>query len=166
MARYALIRDGSVAEMRDVDPAKIATHKLADDGGPLLRPVVDPGPPDYRKELAVLSTNISVEKTQVLVSYDVVPKGDADQRAAVKAEARRRILARLPDWKQQNMTARGVELQDIWRRAGSWSPEEQAEADALAGEWAWIKDVRAASDAIEALGEIPIDYDADERWPA
>ena len=29
---------------------------------------------------------------------------------AVKAEARRRITQRFPDWKQANMTARGVEL--------------------------------------------------------
>ena len=32
---------------------------------------------------------------------------------AVKAEARRRITQRFPDWKQANMTARGVELLNI-----------------------------------------------------
>lgn len=93
----------------------------------------------------------------------------AKQRAAaalVKSEARRRILAAFPDWKQANMTARGVELQDIWRRKGNWTVQEQAEADALQAAWDWIKSVRAASDAIEALQPIPGDYAENKRWPA
>lgn len=84
--------------------------------------------------------------------------------AAVKQEARRRILERYPDWKQTNMVARSVELQDIWRQVGSWTPEERAEADALTAAWAWIKAIRAASDEIEAMTPIPADFAADARW--
>jgi hypothetical protein len=32
--------------------------------------------------------------------------------------------------------------------------------------WAWIKSVRAASDAIEAMSPIPHDYASDQYWPA
>lgn len=83
----------------------------------------------------------------------------------VKAEARRRILDRFPDWRQVNMTARGVELQDIWRRNGKWTVEEQAESDALSAAWGWIKSVRMASDAVEAMTPIPIDFSSDRYWP-
>lgn len=89
----------------------------------------------------------------------------APSNGDVKAEARRRILAVFPDWKQANMTARGVELQDIWRRTGSWTEQEQAEADALQAAWAWIKAVRSASDVLEAMSPIPGDYTDDKRWP-
>jgi hypothetical protein len=64
------------------------------------------------------------------------------------------------------MTARGVELQDIWRTVGSWTAAEQAEADALKSAWAWIKAVRAASDTLEAMVPIPVDYTSDSYWPA
>lgn len=84
----------------------------------------------------------------------------------VKAECRRRILARFPEWKQANMTARGVELQDSWRRNGTLSADEQADADSFAAAWAWIKSVRSASDVIESLETIPEDYAADHWWPA
>jgi hypothetical protein len=87
----------------------------------------------------------------------------------VKAEASRRILSVYPAWRQANMTARGTELTNI-RHDRTWTPEEQADADALQASWDWIKQVRAASDAIEA--EIPAGAQADafdvvnrEEWP-
>jgi hypothetical protein len=82
----------------------------------------------------------------------------------VRTEARRRILSRYPDWKQHNMTMRGVELQDIWRRLGAWTTAEQAEADALRAVADWIKSVRAASNVMEPSP--PADYTADVHWPA
>lgn len=166
MAKHALIRNGSVSEFRNVEPASIPAHKVADDGGPLLRPVVEDDTPTFRPELAQLSTSIVVEKARVLVQHKVVAKPLAVQRVAVKEEARRRILARFPDWKQTNMTARGVDLQDLWRRNAKWTETEQAEADALSAAWAWIKAIRAASDVIEALDAVPDDFDDDKRWPA
>lgn len=84
--------------------------------------------------------------------------------ADVKAEARRRIVAKYPEWKQLNMMARSVELQDN-RAQQAWSPAEKAEVEALKAAWVWIKSVRAASDKIEALDPIPMDYAADARWP-
>lgn len=60
----------------------------------------------------------------------------------VKAEARRRILAFAPEWKQLNAIREG-------------DSELFAKLDAI----------RAASDAIEAMDPIPDDYNDDERWP-
>lgn len=67
----------------------------------------------------------------------------------IKAEASGIILEAFPLWKQSNMIARGVELQDIWRKEGKWSETEQAEADALQAAWDWIKAVRSHSDDLE-----------------
>lgn len=67
----------------------------------------------------------------------------------VKAEAGRRILERYPTWKQANMNMRATELVDI-RVDRELTAEETAERLAMLSAAAWIKDVRAASDAIEA----------------
>lgn len=60
----------------------------------------------------------------------------------VKAEARRRILAFAPEWKQLNAIREG-------------DSELFAKLDAI----------RAASDAIEAMDPIPDDYRDDKHWP-
>jgi len=73
--------------------------------------------------------------------------------------------ARYPEWKQRNMTARAVELLHI-QASQPWTPEEQAEADALQAAWAWIASVRAASDVLEAMQPIPADWQSDQHWPA
>lgn len=91
--------------------------------------------------------------------------------AEVKAEAGRRILALYPTWKQANMNMRATELVDI-RLDRELTMEETAERDALLAAAAWIKDVRAASDAIEAA--LPDDAEglcafvasAADGWPA
>lgn len=69
--------------------------------------------------------------------------------AEVKAEAGRRILALYPTWKQANMNMRATELVDV-RLDRELTTEESAERLAMLSAAAWIKDVRAASDAIEA----------------
>lgn len=119
-----------------------------------------PGPLTTATTSTVVEQNRVVKRTtHAAVAVDV-------QKLAVKNEARRRILARFPEWKQTNMVARGLELQEIWRQAGAWTVEEQAEANALAAAWGWIKAVRAASDLIELMSPIPADYAADGKWPA
>jgi len=82
----------------------------------------------------------------------------------IKAEARRRILHYLPEWKQSNMTARAVELNKIRADAGGWTQVEQAEMDAIQAAWAWIKSVRDASNSLEST--LPTDYKSDTYWPA
>jgi hypothetical protein len=157
----ALIRNGVVAEQRDIEMASIPAHKQS-----WWRPVEGDEPPHDPRIENKSGPVLTIEPTRVLRQWNVVRKPLADQQQAVKDEARRRIIAAFPDWKQTNMVARGVELQDVWRRTGSWTTDEQVEADALQAAWDWIKSIRDASDVIEALDPIPADFDADARWPA
>lgn len=112
------------------------------------------------------STAVVVEQARVVKRTTHAAVAIDSQKLSVKNEARRRILARFPEWKQTNMVARGLELQEIWRQSGVWKPEEQAEANALAGAWGWIKAVRAASDLLELMSPIPGDFNNDRHWPA
>ena len=75
------------------------------------------------------------------VGFIDLAKKDALRRVnAISGEV---ILNRLPLWKQQNMTARAVELQAIG--SANWSAVEQQEWDSLQEAWNWVKSVRAAS---------------------
>ena len=70
--------------------------------------------------------------------------GHAERKIAeTKAQANRRILAILPEWKQRNYTARAVEKV----AAGEVGDDEW---NAMNAAWTAIKSIRVASDAIEA----------------
>jgi hypothetical protein len=66
----------------------------------------------------------------------------------IKAEARRRILDRVPEWRQVNLAARMIELMRLG--ADQWTPEQQAEAAQIEALWSWVKAIRARSDELEA----------------
>ncbi len=72
--------------------------------------------------------------------------------ARIKAEARRRILARYAWAKQSNMNMRANELQDV-RYSRAWTAEEEAEAAELRAAAGWIRTVRARSDELERQAE-------------
>jgi hypothetical protein len=160
MPRFALIADGAIKrisdypEKPDPNPAK----------GYTWLPVENTPAPDVILKLEGLSFEYVIERDKVVQRWTVTRKPIEQQLQAVKDEARRRILARYPDWRQANMTARGVELVHAKTRK-EWTPEEQAEADALQAAWDWVKAVRAASDVIEALQPIPVDFRDDKHWP-
>ena len=92
------------------------------------------------------------------------PPADPVTAADIKAEAKRRILALLPAWKQRNLTARGVELTLARAVNGKWSDAEAAEAAGIQAQWDKVKAIRAASDDLEK--SLPTDYTADARWPS
>lgn len=131
------------------------------------KPVVDAAEaPGHHPALhAAPVASYVVEETRVVRSWTVTPRPLDVQKQAIKDEARRRILARFPEWKQQNMTARGVELQEQWRTNGAWTAQELADSEALKAAWAWIGAVRARSGEIEVMDPIPVDFDSDARWP-
>ncbi len=68
----------------------------------------------------------------------------------IKMRAREIILARYPEWKQANMTARSVELTEKLATGIALTDTEQAELAAMKAVWSWIKTVRTASDTHEA----------------
>ena len=82
----------------------------------------------------------------------------------IKREAFHRIVEKYPDWKQRNMSSRGVVLQDFWRQNGSWTSGQTSEDTALKAAWAWIDSVRTASDTLES--SLPRDYQDDSHWPS
>jgi hypothetical protein len=85
-------------------------------------------------------------------------------KAAVKAEAGRRIEAAFPAWEQRNMNAAATALIMTHVTVGSWTAEEQAQADALTAAWALVSSIRSASDVLEAMNPIPLDYSEDKHW--
>ena len=85
--------------------------------------------------------------------------------AEVKAEAYRRIIRIIPEWKQRNLTARAAELAMKVAAGGTLTAAEQGEWDAGQVIWDKIKAVRAASDTIEAMSPIPRDFRARAEWP-
>lgn len=81
--------------------------------------------------------------TDAEIAAAALPAAKAAKRLAIKAAARQIILNRYPEWRQANLTARAVELVSLNETSG---PEWQQ----MQSIWAWIKDVRARSDLLEA----------------
>ena len=81
--------------------------------------------------------------TDAEIAAAALPAVQAAKRSAIKQAARQVILDRYPEWRQANLTARAVELVSLGQTN---SPEGQQ----IQGVWAWIKNVRARSDLLEA----------------
>lgn len=79
-------------------------------------------------------------------------------KAEIKTKTREIIIARLPDWKQTNMTARAVELVAAGDTAG-------AEWLALQAAWGWVKAVRSHSNELEAQIDAGKTPDLTQGWP-
>lgn len=105
----------------------------------------------------------------LVVGNEIVisPRVKAYTAIDVKAEARRRILTRYPDWKQANMNAEAVQHLLIRVEGGTWTPEQAARVVELQAAKEWIDSVRTASDAIEArlASEPDLDITDDILWP-
>lgn len=162
---HALVLNGAIVARKDFGAGDIPS--LAANKGAWL-PIVPRGvQPDHDNDAEVCEPSETINETEVTEGWTVRSLTTAELNArkiAIKTEARARILARYPDWKQTNMTARGVELVRIKAEGGTWSAGEATEAAALDTAWAWIKSVRAASDALEITN--PANFGADEHWPS
>lgn len=89
------------------------------------------------------------QPTQAEIDAAHLPAAKHFAKQTIKAEANRRILATMPDWKQRNLLARANEL--IRKEVkGTATAEESAELDALETAKWQVDTVRAASDAAEA----------------
>ena len=162
MALHAKVVDGViVARERKENP----TSTPASDGGPTWRPIIDELP-DHNPVIEYLNGPQEViEPSRVVQRWTKHARPRNEMIGIVKAAARERIIAHYPEWKQANMTARAVELTRALVENGSWTFGEQTEVAAIDAVWDWIKSVRAASDAIEALDPIPADFNHPSRWP-
>jgi hypothetical protein len=82
----------------------------------------------------------------------------------VKAEAQRRIVAFVPEWKQRSLIAQAAILAEKGR--ANWTADELAAWNAGSAVWGRVAVLRAASDALEAMDPIPADYTDDSYWSA
>lgn len=115
--------------------------------------------------------SVGVDKVTATWTVSDLPTADLQVRRIneTKAEAYRRIIEIIPEWKQRNLTARAVELLRVGE--ANWS---QAQADEYAaGEavWAAVKAVRTSSDTLETnIGGMTtdqlkaLDVSAAEHW--
>lgn len=87
-----------------------------------------------------------------------MPAARAAAAQQIKQRARTHILAKIPEWKQANMTARAVELVALGQTSGpEWA--------AMLSAWDWIKAVRAHSDALETEAQTNPGVDTTQGWP-
>jgi hypothetical protein len=85
-------------------------------------------------------------------------------RADVKAEAFRRITELFPLWKQINHNQRRNELLLKRLDGEALTVEEQAEGEAMRDIQRGIEAIRTASDVLEEMTPIPIDFQGNKHW--
>jgi hypothetical protein len=84
----------------------------------------------------------------------------------VKAEAARRIETIMPDYKQRNVLAFGLEtMMTYGTDPADWPAPLQAVNAEMQAKWTAIKAIRTKSDKIEAMDPIPTDFRDDKHWP-
>ena len=93
------------------------------------------------------------------------PSPNPTTKEEIDGEARKRILAAYPEWKQANMTARALEL--MAKGQVNWTDAEQADIHNITAAWGWIKAVRDASNAIVARTAVDpyLDPTTAPEWP-
>lgn len=135
----------------------------------LLGEYVQPDDAAYIEWLSdgTLPTRIAneAELSDVLRPYGL--DGPYISAAEVKIEAGRRIESILPDYKQRNVLAFGLETMMTYGADPLQWPEplQQVNAD-MQAKWEAIKAIRIRSDEIEAMDPIPADFRDDKHWPA
>jgi hypothetical protein len=81
--------------------------------------------------------------TDAEIAAAALPAAKAAKKQQIKAATRAHILARYPEWRQANLTARAVELVSLGQTTGP----EWGQMQAI---WNWIKATRARSDLLES----------------
>lgn len=156
MTRYALVKDGDIISPNVQEPNVDQT--LLAEGKPRRLPVVTVGAEFDPVSQVREGPDLSVDGDTVVESWTVRDK-NADEIAemksakvaVIKAEARRRILAVMPEHAQLNALALGQEMTLLHGPDPSgWPTQALAVYAEVMPKWAVIKAIRAASDAMEA----------------
>jgi hypothetical protein len=96
---------------------------------------------------------------------NMLPPAPAPEKNDVKAEAARRIEAIMPDYKQRNVLAFGLETVMTYGADPSQWPEPLQQVNAeMQAKWETIKAIRVRSDEIEVMDPIPADFRDDSYW--
>jgi len=151
---YAKVIDGAIVA-RETKSAPVS--KLSSDGGPVWRPIEDGGQPDYDVATQTLVKSEVIEQTRVLITRTPTEKTLDAAKAArigdINEEAGARIIAIMPEYKQRNALALGLEMATTYgANPAYWPSAEQAIYAATSANWATIKSIRDASNiAVEAV---------------
>lgn len=189
MQKFAVLTDtgGPVAAPTEDDPEN--TEWVSEWGLPVVREIADRvirkgenGPvwisdlsEQERQEIGLASLSIE----DVTGYHHGTPQDDLDPESGVtrtypektaipvtaervKAEAYRRIIGIVPEWKQRNLTARATVL--LKKGEANWSEDEAAEWAAGEAIWAQVDAIRDASDTLEGKSPIPQDFTDDRHW--
>ena len=109
--------------------------------------------------------NLSPAENATLDAVIAAHNPDAARAVDVKAEAARRIDLIMPDYKQRNVMAWGLEtIMAYGPDPADWPAELQAVNNQAQAAWAAIKGIRVRSDEIEAMDPIPADFRDDGWW--
>lgn len=93
---YAKVENGKIVEFRNREVDRVSpAHKTASDGGPIVRPVVDPGMPAHDGATQFVTSEFVVEKAQVVKVYTV--------HMVDPAEAKRGRIEEVNLWRRKAM---------------------------------------------------------------
>lgn len=164
MPKYAIVKNGELENVKEIeDISTISTTKFDSDGGLIIRPFIEDDRPTAIEPIEMAIDKFIVTPENVTREWRIIRIPLEQQKEAVKLECRRRILDAFPEWKQMNMTARGVELMKL-QMTRNLTVEEQEEMSQLEAAWEWVKLMRTKSGEIEAMDPIPANFMIDDYW--
>ena len=138
--RYAHLYESETTATLSVDTDKFDTECFYVEEGALVATL--PRPSRYH--------HFDYTTKQWALPSDGIDQAQQDAIRKINAKAGDIITARLPIWKQNNMTARAVELQ---ANQATWTTEDADEFAALQAEWDWVKSIRMASNVAVAAAQ-------------
>lgn len=150
------------------------TLKYDSDKGPGLQDELKRAGQWLREENGKLVSSDNDIVQAIIDSFDPVADLIESVVVKMKAEAQARIFAIMPAWKQTNTLAFGLENTIAFGTDDTkWPADMQAKQQEALAAWGKIKDIRKASDVIEAAlrsetdWKALISYDpkADQIWP-
>jgi len=168
---HAKVVDGViVSRERKTNP----TSATSSDGGPVWRPIVEDDKPTF-DDTQDLTRSEVIEASQVRIAWTVSDKAleqaKADRIRKINKEAGARILAIMPEYKQRNALALGLNLTlDHGPDVSAWPADAKIAYAAYSALWSAISDVRTASNAsvalIEAANDVAGVRSVDVVWPS
>lgn len=162
MTLYAKVVDGAIVSRENkVDPVS----KTASDGGPTWRPIVHDSQPAYDFITQKIQSANVINQTEVRVTYTAVDKpietARADLIAQINSDAGALILEIMPEYKQRNALALGLDLVTTYGSdPASWPAERFAAYQAHSANWLAISAIRDVSNAATASVDEAASVDA------
>jgi hypothetical protein len=133
-------------------------------------PVIEEPSPVYNEATQrIVRQQPQIVNNQWFIKWSIVDKTEEekiqyreDQIRKVKAEAKRRIIAIAPEWKQSNMLARALTL--LRKGEANLTTAEALEVSGMDEVWTEIQRIRSVSDTLEAVDPPPEDFADDRHW--